>query len=157
VKAVKTWPEATVQRCTQHKWANLQKHCPKHAHGELKRDWYTILGAKDAMRARAAYADFVTKWSRLCPAVARSLEEAGHDLLTFYELPKKLRRSMRTTNALENLNREFRRRTKTQGSFSTEEAGVTLLWGLIAFGQIRMRKINGYRLMPMLLEKEIAA
>ena len=35
--------------------------------------------------------------------------------------------------------------TKTQGSFSTEAAAVTLLWGLIAFGQIRMRRIDGYQ------------
>jgi transposase-like protein len=36
-------------------------------------------------------------------------------------------KSLRTTNALENLNRELRRRTKTQASFSTEQAAVTLL------------------------------
>lgn len=39
------------------------------------------------------------------------------------------------TNALENLNQEFRRRTKTRASFSTEEAAVTLLFRLPAFGQ----------------------
>ena len=39
----------------------------------------------------------------------------------------------------------IRRRTKTQGSFSTEAAGVTLLWSLVAFGQIRMRRIDGHR------------
>lgn len=53
--------------------------------------------------------------------------------------------SLRSTNALENLNREFRRRTKTQASFSTEEAAITLLYGLVAFGQIELNKINGYR------------
>ncbi len=46
---------------------------------------------------------------------------------------------------MENLNREFRRRTKTQGSFSTEAAAVTLLWGLIAFGQIQPQRIVGYK------------
>jgi transposase-like protein len=157
LKAVKAWPEVKVQRCTRHKWANLEAHCPKHARGELKRDWHTIIDADDAMAARAAYAAFVEKWRRLCPAVAKSLEEAGHDLLTFYELPKRLRRAVRTTNALENLNREFRRRTKTQASFATEAAGITLLWGLVAFGQIRMRKIDGYRALETLLDKENAA
>ena len=157
LKAVKAWPEVKVQRCTRHKWANLEAHCPKHARGELKRDWHTIIDADDAMAARAAYAAFVEKWRRLCPAVAQSLEEAGHDLLTFYELPKRLRRAVRPTNALENLNREFRRRTKTQASFATEAAGITLLWGLVAFGQIRMRRIDGYRALETLLEKEDAA
>ncbi len=68
----------------------------------------------------------------LCPAVARSLEEAGEKLLTFYAFPKAMWRALRTTNTLENLNREFRRRTKTQASFSSEESAVTLLYALVA-------------------------
>jgi transposase-like protein len=47
------------------------------------------------------------------------------------------------TNSLENLNREFRRRTKTQASFGTEAAAITLLYGLVAFGQIMLRRIDG--------------
>ena len=156
-KAAKEWPETKVQRCIHHKWENLKKHCPVHAHRELKRDWDTIVRAEGALEAREAYAAFVTKWSRLVPAVARSLEEAGLELLTFYELPESLWRSVRTTNALENLNREFRRRTKTQGSFGTEAAGVTLLWALVAFGQIHLRRINGYQGLHQLLQKEEAA
>jgi transposase-like protein len=156
-KAVTVWPGAKVQRCVWHKWKNLETHCPTHAHGELKRDWDAIIHADDALAAREAYSAFLGKWSRLVPAVARSLEEGGLGLLTFYELPKPLWRSVRTTNALENLNREFRRRTKTQGSFSTEAAGVTLLWGLVAFGQIRLRRIDGHRALPELLEQLEAA
>ena len=93
----------------------------------------------------------MTKWTKLCPAVARSLEEAGERLLTFYDFPKPMWRALRTTNTLENLNREFRRRTKTQASFSTEEAAVTLLYGLVAFGQIQLRKIDGHRHVSELL------
>ena len=156
-KAVKAWPEAKVQRCTRHKWENLKQHCPAHARSELKRDWDAIVRADSALEAREAYAAFVAKWSQLVAAVARSLEEGGLELLTFYDLPRPLWRSVRTTNALENLNREFRRRTKTQGSFSTEAAGVTLLWGLVAFGQIRLRRINGYQSLPLLLQREKAA
>ncbi len=144
-KARTVWPGTKVQRCTKHKWENLVKHCPTHARAEMKRDWDPIVKAANGAKARAAYNDFVRKWSRLVPAVARSLEEAGLALLTFYEFPKPMWKTLRTTNPLENLNREFRRRTKTQGSFSTEAAGVTLLWGLIAFGQIRMRRIDGYQ------------
>ncbi len=82
---------------------------------------------------------------------------ARAELLSFYEFPKSMWKALRTTNALENLHREFRRRTKTQGSFATEAAGVTLLWGLVAFGQIRLRRINGYRDLPQLLEQQEAA
>lgn len=61
-------------------------------------------------------------------------------------------RTLRTTNPLENLNREFRRRTKTQASFGTEAAAVTLLWGLIAFGQIRMRRSGGYQHLSTIID-----
>jgi transposase-like protein len=143
-KAIEAWPQAKVQRCCVHKWQNLLKHCPAHAHRELKRDYDRIVYAEDGLGAREAYQAFLTKWRKLCPAVAKSLEEAGEQLLTFYAFPKAMWKALRTTNSIENLNREFRRRTKTQASFSTEEAAVTLLYGLVAFGQIELRRICGY-------------
>ncbi len=42
------------------------------------------------------------------------------------------------------LNEEFRRRVKTQGSLPTEDAALILLFGLVASGQITLRKIDGY-------------
>ena len=156
-KAVASWPEVRIQRCPQHKRQNLIDACPVHARKEMLRDYHGIIEATDGLAARKAYDAFVTKWSKLCPPVARSLEEAGEQLLTFYDYPKPLWRSLRTTNALENLNREFRRRTKTQGSFSSEEAALTLLYALVAFGQIRLRKINGHRHLAALLTQRQGA
>ena len=157
-KALEKWPESRLQRCVQHKSANLLEHCPAHARRELKRDYNRIVCAKDGIDARRAYADFVTKWDALAPAVVRSLEEAGELLLTFYEFPRAMWKSIRTTNALENLNREFRRRTKTQASFTTEESAVALLFGLVAVGQISLRRIDGYRhIADVLAGGEVAA
>jgi len=141
------WDGVKVQRCTEHKRRNLKDHCPRHAWAEAKRDYNRIVFATDGIAARKAYGAFLAKWRALCPAVVRSLEDGGEELLTFYEFPKPLWRAIRTTNPLEILNREFRRRTKTQASFGTEQAAVTLLYGLIAFGQIRLRKIDGHRSM----------
>lgn len=151
-KALAAWPEVEVQRCTQHKLRNLLEHAPRHAQAEVRRDYRAITHARDGLAARKAYQAFVAKWSRLCPPVARSLEEAGEELLTFYELPRALWKAIRSTNALETLHREFRRRTKTQGSFATEQAALTLLWGLVAFGQIRLRRMDGYRHLKKLLD-----
>jgi len=152
-KALEAWSGVLVQRCTKHKLANLEEHCPAHARPEMRRDYHRIVNAADGIAARKAYDAFVAKWSKLCQAVARSLEEAGHELLTFYEFPKAMWRSLRTTNPLENLNREFRRRTKTQASFGQEASAVTLLYGLVAFGQIRMHKIDGHRELKALVAK----
>ena len=152
-KALVAWPGVQVQRCTRHKLVNVQEHCPVHARPEVKRDFHRITNAANGIAARKAYDAFVTKWSTLCPAVARSIEEAGLELLTFYEFPKAMWRALRTTNPLESLNREFRRRTKTQASFGKEDAAVTLLYGLVAFGQIRMHKIDGHRELKALAAK----
>jgi len=153
-KALARWEGVRVQRCTTHKLANLKSHCPKHAQPELKRDYHRILYASDGLAARAAYDAFVKKWTTLCPAVATSLEEAGLELLTFFDFPKAMWKSLRTTNTLENLNREFRRRTKTQASFGTEDAALIILYGLVAFGQIQLRKIDGHQQLPAFVAKE---
>jgi transposase-like protein len=152
--ALKQWDGVRIQRCTTHKLENLKAHCPQHARAEMKRDYDRIIYADDGLAGRAAYDAFVKKWSTLCPAVAKSLQEAGLELLTFYAFPKDTWKSIRTTNTIENLNREFRRRTKTQASFSTEAAALTVLYGLVAFGQIQLRKIDGYTKLPSFLEKE---
>jgi putative transposase len=153
-KALEAWSTVRLQRCTTHKGRNLEDACPVHARAEMKRDYHRIIHADDGLAARAAYDAFVKKWTTLCPAVARSIEEAGLELLTFYDFPKAIWKSLHTTNTLENLNREFRRRTKTQASFGTEAAAITLLYGLVAFGQIVLRRIDGHDQLPTFLAKE---
>lgn len=155
-QALAGWTTGRVQRCTTHKGRNLAAACPAHARAEMLRDYHAITHASDGLAARAAYDAFGQKWQTLCPPVVRSLEEAGLDLLTFYEFPEPMWKSLRSTNSLENLNREFRRRTKTQASFGTEAAAVTLLYGLVAFGQIRLRRIDGHQHLPAFLAKEWA-
>jgi putative transposase len=151
-KALADWKAVKVQRCVVHKLRNLQEHCPTHARSEMTRDYNKIVYARDGLAARAAHEAFIKKWSVLCPAVARSLEEAGTELVTFYEFPRSMWKSLRTTNAVENLNREFRRRTKTQASFATEEAALRLLYALVAFEQVNLRKIDGYRDLAALMK-----
>jgi putative transposase len=141
------WPNLPIQRCTVHKLWNLLGHAPKSLQAEVKADYDLIINADDIETARAAYAAFMRKWSRKAESVARSLDEAGMDLLTFMRFPKKQWRSLKTTNIVENLNHEFRRRTKTQGVFPTQSSILVLLFGLVASGMVRMRKIGGYETM----------
>ena len=82
--------------CSQrHKRANLLEHCPAHARRELRRDYNRIVYAKNGIDARKAYDELVAKWTPLAPAVVRSLEEAGNQLLTFYEFPRAMWKSIR--------------------------------------------------------------
>jgi len=151
--AVKTaWSTSLVQRCTEHKYRNLKKKVPMHAHEELRRDYRAITHALSPENGLRAYDAFLAKWSKLCPEAAKSLQEAGLELLTFFRFPRSLWRALRTTNGLERLNEEFRRRVKTQGAMPNETSALTLLYGLIAFGQIRLKKIGGFRAVATMRE-----
>lgn len=139
------WPRVAVQRCCVHKLRNLLRKAPKHAHDEIRDDFHRIVYAPGGDAARAAYTAFERKWAKRCPGVVRSLQEGGEELLTFFSFPKAQWKTLRTTNVIERLHEEFRRRVKTQGSLPTEDAALILLFSLVASGQIRLRKIDGWR------------
>jgi putative transposase len=98
--------------------------------------------AKEVERRRRV---FLRKWRLRCPAVAASLEEAGDRLFAFLRLPSTQWKSARTTNAIERLHEEFRRRIKTQTVLPSAETAAMLFWALLASGQITMRKVNGWQ------------
>src|SRR2546426_976900 len=141
----RVWPGVPRQRCTVHKLRNLEAKAPQHAHAELREDYHRIVYAQDRAAATRAHQAFLGKWRKRSPAVATSLEEAGEELLTFYAFPPSQWLSLRTTNAIERLQLEFRRRVKTQGALPGETAALRLLFGLLASGQIRLRRIKGFR------------
>lgn len=142
-----TWPGVAVQRCAVHKLRNLLRHAPKHAAEEVKADFQRIVYAADEPAAREAHRQFVAKWKKLAPKVAASLLEAGEELLTFYRFPQSQWKSLRTTNGIERLHGEFRRRVKTQGALPDTQTAEVLLFGLLASGQIQMRRIDGWHQM----------
>jgi putative transposase len=76
---------------------------------------------------------------------ADSLEEAGDRLFTFTRLPASQWKSARTTNAVERLHEEFKRRIKTQTVLPSAETAAMLFWALLASGQITMRKVDGWQ------------
>lgn len=141
----KNWPSTAVQRCTVHKLRNLESYTPRHALEEIKTDYHRIVYAQGMEQAQKAYREFISKWKKLAPKVVASLEEAGEELLTFYRFPQSQWKSLRTTNAIERLNGEFRRRVKTQSSLPDARTAERLLFGLILSGQIRMRRIDGWQ------------
>src|SRR3954454_1552556 len=88
---------------------------------------------------------FLRKWRLKCRAVADSLEEAGDRLFTFLRLPPSQWRSARTTNPIERLHEELKRRIKTQTVLPSAETAAMLFWALLASGQITMRKVDGWQ------------
>ena len=150
---VALWGEdLPIQRCTVHKHRNLLAHAPKHMHEELGNDYRDMIYAATAAEVETHRKAFVRKWRLKCRAVADSLEEAGDRLFTFTRLDPSQWKAARTTNAIERLNEEFRRRIKTQAVLPCAETVPMLLWALLASGQITMRKVDGWQTLDKPIE-----
>jgi putative transposase len=139
------WDDVPVQRCSVHKERNLLAHAPKHLHDEIKADFNDMVHARTAAEVMVKRKAFLTKWRLRCRPVAISLEEAGERLFTFLRYPPEQWRSLRTTNAIERLHEEFKRRIKTQCLLPCAETAAMLFWALLASGQITMRRVDGWQ------------
>lgn len=138
------WPQLPVQRCTVHKHRNLLAHAPKKLHDELSADYTDMIYAKTVKEVETKLKAFLRKWRLKCQAVVDSLEEAGPRLFTFLRYPPEQWRSIRTTNAIERLHEEFKRRIKTQCLLPCAETACMMFWALLASGQIALRRVNGW-------------
>jgi len=155
-----------IQRCTVHKHRNLLAHVPKHMQDEVTEDYRDMIYADTAAEIEKRRKAFLRKWQLKCRAVADSLEGEGGPwpqwgrvsllngdrLFTFTRLDPPQWKSARTTNAIERLNEEFRRRIKTQTVLPCAETVPMLLWALLASGQIQMRKVDGWETLSQPIE-----
>jgi putative transposase len=139
------WSDILVQRCTVHKHRNLLAHAPERLHEEISADYKDMIYAGTKQEIETKRKAFVRKWRLKCPAVAASLEEASDRLFTFTRFPKSQWKSIRTSNAIERLHEEFKRRIKTQTVLPSAETAAMLFWALLASGQITMRKVDGWQ------------
>jgi putative transposase len=139
------WDGIPVQRCTVHKHRNLLAHAPERLHDEITADYNDMIYAATREEIETRRKAFIRKWRLKHRAVADSLEEAGDRLFTFARLPPSQWRSVRTTNAIERLHEEFKRRIKTQTVLPSADTAAMLFWALLASGQINMRKVDGWQ------------
>ena len=139
------WDGVPVQRCTVHKHRNLFAHAPERLHEEITADYNDMIYADTPEEIAIRRKAFICKWRLKHRAVADSLEEAGDRLFTFTRLPPSQWRSVRTTNAIERLHEEFKRRIKTQTVLPSADTAAMLFWALLASGQINMRKVDGWQ------------
>jgi putative transposase len=142
------WDGVPVQRCTVHKLRNLLAHAPERLHEEIKADYSDMIYAQTREEIEARRKAFIRKWRLKHRAVADSLEEAGERLFAFTRLPPSQWKSARTTNAIERLHEEFKRRIKTQTVLPSADTAAMLFWALLASGQINMRKVDGWQTLP---------
>jgi putative transposase len=142
------WPHVAHQRCVVHKQRNVVSAAPRHVQAAIRTDFHAVVYAPTRAEACAARDRFVTSWRKRAPRAVASLLEVQDDLLTFYAFPASQHRSLRTTNVIERLNEEFRRRVKTQTACPSERSVLVLFYSLIASGTVRMKKISGWMDLP---------
>lgn len=144
------WPRSLPQKCQVHKLRNILSKLPRGVQAEIKRQIHAVFYAKDyetgLKRGRSLIEQYEDRYPRAMECLKKSLEEC----LTCLKLPEAHRRRVRTTNGLERLIEEARRRTKVQGVLGGEQAGLSLIYAVTVDVARRWR---GIRVTPGDLEK----
>ena len=122
------FPKAKVQRCQVHVARNvLAKVTNRKSKKPVADDLRSIFYASSKDKAMEFFAAFKTKWEKEFPSAVKCLSNSLESSLTFFNFPDEEWISIRTTNVIERVNKEFKRRTKSMEIVAGENACYTLL------------------------------
>jgi len=138
-----------VQRCQVHLARNVLAKCPHKIKQEVADDLRSIFYASSKKKADEFYKVFEKKWEKEIPSAFKSLETNIENALTFMSFPSEEWLSLRTTNPIERLNKEFKRRTKTMEIVAGEKS----CYSLLAVVSIRMEAY--WKKHPITFQKSI--
>jgi len=129
VKAVKrVWPHAYRQRCQVHKMRNILSKLPRLMQVTMKKLLQQVFLAPSYAVALKRGRDLIAKFKDRYPAALECLERDLDECVTYLRFPEVHHLRIRTTNRLERLNGEARRRTKVIPRFPTERSCLSLLY-----------------------------
>ena len=126
--------QSKVQRCQVHVARNVLAKVPQKLKQKVADDMRSIFYASSREKALEFSTQFRDRWQKEVPSAVKCLQNSLDSCLTFFDFPKEEWISLRTTNVIERLNKEFRRRTKPMEIMAGEHACYTLL----AFISIKM-------------------
>ena len=116
------------QRCQFHLQQNAQAYVPKQEmKAQAAADLRAIFTASDKQTAETLLRAMVTKYQQSAPKLAAWIEENVVEGLTVFLLPEAHRRLLRTTNGLERVNKEVKRRTRVATLFPSEASCLRLV------------------------------
>lgn len=128
-EAIKTvFPHTDIQRCIIHQIRYTLSFVSYKEKKEFAKDLKEIYTAPNEETGFSALEELKEKWSKKYPYALKSWENNWSELRTFFKFSPEIRRIMYTTNAIENLNRIYRKATKTRNSFPTDMALMKLLY-----------------------------
>jgi len=121
------FPRAKVQRCQVHVARNVLAKVPKNVKKAVADDLRSIFYASSKKKADEFAVTFAAKWEKDVPSAVKCLSNSLDACLTFFSFPEEEWISLRTSNVIERLNKEFRRRTKPMEIVAGENACYLLL------------------------------
>jgi putative transposase len=128
------FPQSKVQRCQVHVARNVLAKVPQKLKQKVADDMRSIFYASSREKALEFSTQFNERWQKEVPSAVKCLKNSLDSCLTFFDFPEEEWISLRTSNVIERLNKEFRRRTRPMEIVAGEHACYTLL----AFISIRM-------------------
>ena len=132
VKAVRQqFQGATWQRCQTHLSTNIADATPKTLQDEIHARLRPIFDAPDEATARTLLASFVADYQSKAPAAVATLERGFDDATAVLALPAPYRKRLRTTNGVERLNEEIRRRERVIRIFPNRASVIRLVGALL--------------------------
>ena len=127
------FPNVPWQRCQFHFQQNAMAYVPKiHMREEVAQDIRSIFEAPDLQSALGRLQEIVLKYQPSAPKLAAWLEANAQEALTVFSRPEHQRKKLRTTNSLERLNREIKRRTRVATLFPNEKSLERLVSALLS-------------------------
>lgn len=125
------FPASLRQRCLAHKMRNLAGKLPEAVQAEFAQAARSAYQAPSPAMARVLREDLAQRFGRQHPSAVRCFNEDFEACIAHLQCPPALRRAIRTTNLLERLFEEERRRTKTIAVFFGERAVLKLMYGAV--------------------------
>ena len=132
VNAVQTcFQGVTWQRCQTHFTKNILDKCPKSLQAELKARLRTVFEANDTETARKLAKGIHEEYADKAARAVETLDQGFEDAIAVLALPEYYRRKLRTTNSVERLNEEIRRRERVIRIFPNPESAVRLIGAVL--------------------------
>jgi len=122
------YPFAKIQRCIIHQLRASMKYIPHKDKKAFAKDLKAVYGALNEDVALENLISAKETWGSKYPNAIKSWEDNWDNLITFFEFPDYIRRIIYTTNAIESLNSQFRKVTKTKLIFPTDESLMKMLY-----------------------------
>jgi putative transposase len=128
-EAIKTiFPQTEVQLCVVHQIRNSLKYVASKDQKEFMRDLKLVYQATTKELAEDELLKLDEKWGKKYPIVLQSWQNKWENLSYYFKYPTAIRKIMYTTNIIESVHRQFRKLTKTKGSFPNENSLLKLLY-----------------------------